>query len=130
MKSNTAMPLCRSASVIVDAAQLVRAEELQGEVSKATEEGLARAVAQAVAAASTDGARPAAGGPDAAGTQGTASDQAIRWLDANRAALRSSNEFVKRHGRPLARHRQFRRSASPSTRVVAVEAGCSMSRPT
>ena len=29
------------------------------------------------------------------------------WLQANRAALDSSNDFVDRHGLPLARHRQF-----------------------
>jgi antitoxin CcdA len=29
------------------------------------------------------------------------------WLQANKAALDSSNDFVDRHGLPLARHRRF-----------------------
>ncbi|MGZ8284785.1 MAG: type II toxin-antitoxin system CcdA family antitoxin [Allosphingosinicella sp.] len=29
------------------------------------------------------------------------------WLQANRAALASSNDFVDRNGLPLARHRRF-----------------------
>lgn len=30
-----------------------------------------------------------------------------RWLAENRDALKDSNEFVARHGLPLARHRNF-----------------------
>lgn len=30
-----------------------------------------------------------------------------RWLQANQAALNSSNEYVKSNGLPLSRHRQF-----------------------
>jgi len=33
--------------------------------------------------------------------------RASAWLAANRAALDSSNDFVERHGLPLARHRLF-----------------------
>jgi len=33
--------------------------------------------------------------------------QSALWLEANGAALRSSNEFVERHGLPLAKYRQF-----------------------
>lgn len=33
--------------------------------------------------------------------------QRERWLEHNSAALRSSNEYVKTHGLPLARHRKF-----------------------
>jgi antitoxin CcdA len=29
------------------------------------------------------------------------------WLEANRAALESWNDYVEEHGLPLARHRQF-----------------------
>ena len=64
----------------MDAALLERAEHLKIDISKASEDGLARAVAQR---------------------------QAAIWLEANRAALQSSNEFVERHGLPLARYRLF-----------------------
>jgi antitoxin CcdA len=29
------------------------------------------------------------------------------WLSENKAAIESSNEYVEKHGLPLARHRQF-----------------------
>ena len=80
MKSNTIARPRRPAQVTVDAALLDDAELLNIDISKASEEGLARAVAQR---------------------------QAALWLEANRAALQSSNEFVERHGLPLARHRLF-----------------------
>jgi len=33
--------------------------------------------------------------------------RAERWLAENDEALRSPNDFVERHGLPLARHRRF-----------------------
>ncbi len=33
--------------------------------------------------------------------------RAKAWLEANRAALQSSNDYVEEHGLPLARHRHF-----------------------
>ncbi len=33
--------------------------------------------------------------------------KAAQWLEANRAALESSNEWVARNGLPLAKYRQF-----------------------
>lgn len=80
MKSNTVAPVRKPTYVTVDAALLERAEHLKIDISKASEDGLARAVAQR---------------------------QAAIWLEANRAALQSSNEFVERHGLPLARYRLF-----------------------
>lgn len=36
-----------------------------------------------------------------------AEQQAAEWLVENKAALESSNEYVEKHGLPLARYRQF-----------------------
>lgn len=80
MKPNTISRPRKPAQVTLDAALLEHAEQLKIDISKASEEGLARAVAQR---------------------------QAALWLEANRAALQSSNEFVERHGLPLAKHRLF-----------------------
>jgi len=80
MNSNTVARPRKPAQVTVDAALLERAENLKIDISKASEEGLARAVAR---------------------------HQAALWLEANRAALQSSNEFVERHGLPLAKYRLF-----------------------
>ncbi len=33
--------------------------------------------------------------------------KAARWLEENRAALQSSNEWVEKNGLPLAQYRQF-----------------------
>jgi antitoxin CcdA len=33
--------------------------------------------------------------------------RAQAWLESNRTALDSSNDYVEEHGLPLARHRQF-----------------------
>lgn len=80
MKSNTSTPSRKPAHVNLDAQLLERAERLKVDISRASEEGLARAVAQR---------------------------QASLWLQVNHAALQSSNEFVERHGLPLAEHRLF-----------------------
>ena len=66
--------------VRIDAELLEHAERLKIDVSEASEQGLARAVA---------------------------SRQAAEWLARNQAALTSSNAFVDKHGLPLARHRNF-----------------------
>lgn len=80
MKPSSATALRKPTHVTLDAALLERAERLKVDISQASEEGLARAVTRR---------------------------QADNWLDANRAALQSSNEFVERHGLPLAGHRMF-----------------------
>jgi antitoxin CcdA len=33
--------------------------------------------------------------------------KAAKWLEENRAALQSSNDWVEKHGLPLAEYRQF-----------------------
>jgi antitoxin CcdA len=33
--------------------------------------------------------------------------KAAKWLEENRAAIQSSNEWVEKHGLPLERYRQF-----------------------
>jgi len=80
MKPSPPTSFRQSAQVSVDAELLKRAEGLKIDISRVSEEGLVRAVAQR---------------------------QAAIWLEDNSAALESSNEFVERHGLPLARHRLF-----------------------
>jgi antitoxin CcdA len=70
----------RATNITVDAALLAAARALKVNVSQASEEGLARAVAER---------------------------QAQNWLQANQAALESSNDYVAKHGLPLARFRNF-----------------------
>lgn len=70
----------RATNVTVDTALLATAKALKINVSQASEQGLARAVAQR---------------------------QAQQWLLANQAALESSNAYVDQQGLPLARFRNF-----------------------
>lgn len=70
----------RATNVTVDTALLATAKALKINVSQASEEGLARAVAQR---------------------------QAQHWLEANQVALESSNAYVDQQGLPLARFRHF-----------------------
>ena len=67
-------------NVSLSAALVAEAKALRLNVSQAAEAGLLRAV--------------------------EARRQEL-WLEANRAALDSSNAYVDQHGLPLARHRQF-----------------------
>jgi antitoxin CcdA len=78
---NSASTVTRKATnVTVDADLLASAKVLKINVSRATEDGLKRAVA---------------------------ARQAELWLEANRAALESSNAYVDQNGLPLARFRNF-----------------------
>lgn len=70
----------KATSVSIDADLLERAERLKIDISEASEQGLARAVA---------------------------SRQAAEWIDRNQAALQSSNTFIEKHGLPLAQYRNF-----------------------
>ena len=70
----------KATNVTLDAELLERAKRLRINISQASEEGLSRAVAV---------------------------KQAALWLQANQAALDSSNAYVEQHGVPLARHRNF-----------------------
>ena len=70
----------KATNVTIDAVLLEHAKSLGINISKASEEGLSRAVA--------------------------ARQEAI-WLQSNQAALESSNAYVDRNGLPLAKHRNF-----------------------
>ena len=70
----------KATNVTIDAGLLEHAKRLGINISKASEEGLSRAVA--------------------------ARQEAI-WLQSNQAALESSNAYVDRNGIPLEKHRNF-----------------------
>ena len=77
-KSEKAMR--RPTNVSLNAELLEQAKELGVNVSRACDRGLTIQIAE---------------------------EKAQRWLEENRAALESSNQYVERHGLPLARYRQF-----------------------
>jgi antitoxin CcdA len=70
----------RAANLSIDASLLHEAKTLDINISRAAEEGIAKAVANA---------------------------KAERWRAENREALQSSNAFVETNGLPLERFRQF-----------------------
>jgi antitoxin CcdA len=70
----------KATNVTIDAALLEHAKILRINISQASEDGLARAVA---------------------------AKRADIWLQDNQAALESSNAYVDRNGVPLAKHRNF-----------------------
>ncbi len=80
MKLPTTPAPRKATNVTINASLLDHAKTLGINVSKASEEGLSRAVA--------------------------AKQEAI-WMLANQSALESSNAYVERHGLPLAKHRNF-----------------------
>jgi antitoxin CcdA len=78
--SKTAAARKRPTNVSLNPSLLEQARELSVNVSQACERGLEDEVRKARAAA---------------------------WLEANQAALESSNAYVEKHGLPLARYRLF-----------------------
>lgn len=70
----------RATNVSISARLLDEARELQVNISRAAEQGLTRAIAER---------------------------RALLWLEENRAALESSNEFIEQFGLPLAQYRVF-----------------------
>lgn len=80
MKPPHATPSRKATNVTIDAGLLEHAKKLGINISKASEEGLSRAVADR---------------------------QEAIWLQSNQAALESSNAYVDRNGIPLAKHRNF-----------------------
>lgn len=70
----------RATNVSLSQSLLEEAKDLQINVSRAAEQGLAQAVAER---------------------------RAALWLEENKAALDSSNAYVEAHGLPLAKYRQF-----------------------
>jgi antitoxin CcdA len=67
-------------NVSLDAALIASAKELDVNVSRAAEIGVAAEVAR---------------------------ERGERWLRENRAAIENSNDHVEKHGLPLAKHRMF-----------------------
>ena len=82
MRTTTLVPRSskKATNVTLTEGLLSEAKALQINVSSAAEDGLRRAVAQ---------------------------KRADLWLDANRLAIDSSNQFVEQNGLPLSSHRQF-----------------------
>lgn len=70
----------RATSITVSEPLLKEAKELGLNVSQAAEDGIAKALADR---------------------------RAQLWLQENAAAIQSSNEFVEKHGLPLAKYRMF-----------------------
>ncbi len=79
MTSET-LPARKATNITLDAELLDKARSLRINISQASEEGVARAVA---------------------------AKQAAQWLEENQAALDSSNTYVERNGLPLGMHRNF-----------------------
>ena len=80
MKPSLAIHPRKATNVTMDARLLEHAKRLGINISKASEEGLTRAVA---------------------------AKQEALWLAENLAAIESSNAYVDRNGIPLAEHRNF-----------------------
>ncbi len=70
----------RPANVSLNESLLAAAKELDINISRAAEDGVAQAVKK---------------------------KREQQWLEENKAALESSNEWVRKHGLPLAKYRQF-----------------------
>lgn len=70
----------RPTNVSINAQLLAEARALEVNISRAAEQGLARAIAER---------------------------RAALWLEENQAALESSNAYVEQHGLPLAQYRGF-----------------------
>jgi antitoxin CcdA len=76
----SAQPQRKPTNLSIDASLLAEAKELDVNISRAAEEGIAKAVAD---------------------------EKARLWLEENKEALESSNRYVEKHGLPLARYRLF-----------------------
>ena len=76
----TADSVRRATNVSINVQLLAEARALEVNISRAAEQGLARAIAER---------------------------RAALWLEENHAALESSNAYVEQHGLPLARYRGF-----------------------
>jgi antitoxin CcdA len=70
----------RATNVSLSVKLLADARTLEVNISRAAEQGLARAIAER---------------------------RAALWLEENQSALESSNAYVEQHGLPLARYRSF-----------------------
>lgn len=73
-------PARRAANVTLDSDLLAEAKDLGINISRAAEAGLSEAVRKA---------------------------KAEQWLEENRPALESSNDWIEKNGLPLEKYRQF-----------------------
>jgi antitoxin CcdA len=73
-------PFRRPTNLSLDAELVEEARALDINISRACEEGLDRAVR---------------------------TERRSRWIEENRAAMEASNDYVRQHGLPLAKHRMF-----------------------
>lgn len=80
MPRTSIKPQRKPTNISVDTNLIAEAKELEVNVSRAAEEGIAKAV--------TD-------------------EKAKRWLAENKEALESSNRYVEKHGLPLSKYRLF-----------------------
>ena len=70
----------RATNLSIDAEVVEKARELKINVSRAAEEGVRRAISR---------------------------EEAKRWAEENADVIRSSNEYVEKHGLPLEKYRVF-----------------------
>jgi antitoxin CcdA len=70
----------KSANISIDSKVIEEAKKLGINMSRAAEEGIAKAIAD---------------------------EKSRRWLLENKEAIESSNEYVRRNGLPLAKYRLF-----------------------
>lgn len=80
MPRTSVKPQRKATNISVDTNLIAEAKELEVNVSRAAEEGIAKAVAD---------------------------KKAKRWLAENKEALESSNRYVEKHGLPLSKYRLF-----------------------
>jgi antitoxin CcdA len=80
MQRASARPQRKPTNLSVDINLIAEAKDLEVNISRAAEEGIAKAVAD---------------------------EKAKRWLEDNKEALESSNRYVEKHGLPLAKYRLF-----------------------
>jgi antitoxin CcdA len=74
------VPFRRPTNLSLDSRLVEEARDLAINISRACEQGLEQAVREAKRA---------------------------RWIEDNRAAMEASNDYVAKHGLPLAKYRQF-----------------------
>ena len=70
----------KAANLSLDAELIASARDLDINISRAAEDGLARAIK---------------------------AERERRWLEENAEAIRQENEYVEKHGLPFAKYRQF-----------------------
>ena len=80
MLRSTPKPLRQSVNTSIDSQLISDAKALGINISRAAEAGIAKAIA---------------------------AEKTRRWQEENKEAIESSNEYVRRNGLPLAKHRPF-----------------------